>query len=147
VVVKPDAALTLSVRDRLRCFQPSRDWLFEGAAASFGERTFAVVLRGVSYVRHPRNSELQTRKVRPMVEKFMGLSTALVEMGQQPLRVLTDITSEPFWTIVVEANVEKIDDFFVLEQKLMANESVRKSMGDYHSLIDRGRSEIYRLEP
>jgi hypothetical protein len=41
----------------------------------------------------------------------------------------------------------QIDDFFVLEQKLMANESVRKSMGDYHSLIDRGRSEIYRLEP
>jgi hypothetical protein len=86
-------------------------------------------------------------KVRPMVEKFMGLSTALVEMGQQPLRVLTDVTSEPFWTIVIEANVEKIDDFFVLEQKLMANESVRKSMGDYHSLIDRGRREIYRLEP
>jgi hypothetical protein len=85
-------------------------------------------------------------KVRPMVEKFMGLSAALVEMGQQPLRVLTDVTSEPFWTIVVEANVEKIDDFFILEQKLMANESVRKSMGDYHGLIDRGRREIYRLE-
>jgi hypothetical protein len=28
----------------------------------------------------------------------------------------------------------------------MANETVRKSMADYHDLIDRGRREIYRIE-
>jgi hypothetical protein len=85
-------------------------------------------------------------KVRQMVEKFRGLSTALVDMGQEPLRVLTDVTGEPFWTVVVEAKVETIDDFFAIEQRLMANEALRKTMGDYHSLIDRGRREIYRLE-
>jgi len=85
-------------------------------------------------------------KVRQMVEKFRGLSTALVGMGHEPLRVLTDVTGEPFWTIVVEAKVEKIDDFFAIEQSLMANEKVRTAMGDYHSLIDRGRREIYRVE-
>ncbi|HKE83472.1 MAG TPA: hypothetical protein VKB50_06955 [Vicinamibacterales bacterium] len=85
-------------------------------------------------------------KVRQMVDKFRGLSVALVEMGQEPLRVLTDVTGEPFWTIVVEATVEKIDDFFAIEQRLMGNEDIRKTMGDYHSLIDRGRREIYRLE-
>ena len=37
-------------------------------------------------------------------------------MGQEPLRLLTDVTGEPFWTIVAEARVEKIDDFFALEQ-------------------------------
>jgi hypothetical protein len=85
-------------------------------------------------------------KVREMVEKFRGLSTVLVEMGQEPLRVLTDVTGEPFWTIVVEATVEQIDDFFAIEQRLMANDTVRKTMSDYHSLIDRGRREIYRIE-
>ena len=84
-------------------------------------------------------------KVRSMIEKFDGLSMALVEMGQEPLRVLTDVTGEPFWTVVVEARVEKIDDFFTIEEKLMANETIRKSMADYHSLVDRGRREIYRI--
>ena len=50
-------------------------------------------------------------KVRQMVEKFRGISTALKEMGQEPLRLLTDVTGEPFWTIVAEAKVERIDDF------------------------------------
>ena len=85
-------------------------------------------------------------KVRHMVEKFRGISMVLTEMGQEPLRVLTDVTGEPFWTIVVEAKVEKIEDFFAIEQSLMANETLRKTMADYHDLIDRGRREIYRIE-
>ena len=85
-------------------------------------------------------------KVRQMVEKFRSISTVLKEMGQEPLRVLTDVTGEPYWTIVAEARVEKIDDFFTMEQNLMANETLRKAMADYHDLVDRGRREIYRLE-
>jgi hypothetical protein len=65
---------------------------------------------------------------------------------QQPLRVLTDVAGEPFWTIVAEATVEKIEDFFAMEQRLMQTESLRKSMADYHDLVDRGRREIYRVE-
>ena len=85
-------------------------------------------------------------KVRQMAEKFRQISTVLTGMGQQPLRVLTDVTGEAFWTIVVEAEVEKIDDFFAIEQRLMAEETLRQTMADYHSLIDRGRREIYRIE-
>jgi hypothetical protein len=85
-------------------------------------------------------------KVRDMVEKFRGISTALEEMGQEPLRIMTDVTGEPFWTIVAEGKVEKIEDFFALEQRLMANEAFRKTMADYHELVDRGRREIYRIE-
>ena len=85
-------------------------------------------------------------KVRQMVEKFGGISAVLKEMGQEPLRVLTDVTGEPFWTIVAEARVETIDDFFAVEQKLTANESVRKVMADYHDLVESGRREIFRVE-
>ena len=88
-------------------------------------------------------------KVRQMVEKFRSISTVLKEMGQEPLRVLTDVTGEPFWTIVAEAKVEKIDDFFAIEQTLMANETLRKTMADYHDLVDSGRREIFesKTEP
>jgi hypothetical protein len=85
-------------------------------------------------------------KVRQMAEKFRAISTVLEEMGQEPLRLLTDVTGEPYWTIVAETQVEKVDDFFAMEQNLMANETLRKTMADYHDLVDRGRREIYRIE-
>jgi hypothetical protein len=85
-------------------------------------------------------------KVRQMVEKFRAISAVLKDMGQEPMRVLTDVTGEPFWTIVAEAKVEKIDDFFVMEQKLTANETLGKAMADYHDLVASGRREILRIE-
>jgi hypothetical protein len=85
-------------------------------------------------------------KVRQMADKFRAISHALEEMGHEPMRLLTDVTGEPFWTIVAEAKVEKIDDFFAAEQKLTANETVAKAMADYHDLVESGRREIYRVE-
>ena len=85
-------------------------------------------------------------KVRLMLEKFRSISTVLIEKGQEPLRILTDVTGEPFWTIVAEARVEKIDDFFAMEQTLMSNETLRNTMADYHDLVGSGRREIYRIE-
>ena len=85
-------------------------------------------------------------KVRQMREKFRSLSAVLEQNGQEPLRVLTDVTGEPFWTLVAEMRVEKIDDFFAMEQKLMANDTLRTTMADYHDLVDSGRREIYRVE-
>ena len=85
-------------------------------------------------------------RVRQMVEKFRGMSAALQEMGQEPLRVLTDVTGEPYWTLIAEVRVEKIDDFFTMEQTLGNNETVRKTMADYHDLVTGGRREIYRIE-
>jgi hypothetical protein len=85
-------------------------------------------------------------KVRQMVEKFKGISEVLKEMGHEPLRLLTDVTGEPYWTIVAEAQVETIDDFFAVERQLTTNETVGKTMADYHDLVDNGRREIYRLE-
>jgi hypothetical protein len=85
-------------------------------------------------------------KVRQMVEKFGAISEGLRELGHPPLRVLTDVTGEPFWTLVAEVQVEKIDDFFSVEQRLTTNDKVRAAMADYHDLVDNGRREIYRLE-
>jgi hypothetical protein len=85
-------------------------------------------------------------KVRQMVEKFRTISTALKDMGHEPMRLLTDVTGEPFWTIVAEAKVEKVDDFFAMEQTLMTNEALRKTMADYHDLLGSGRREILRIE-
>ena len=81
-----------------------------------------------------------------MVEKFHSMSKVLQHMGPEPLRVLTDVAGEPFWTIVAEAKVEKIDDFFGMERTLMSNEALQRTMSDYHALVESGRREIYRVE-
>jgi hypothetical protein len=85
-------------------------------------------------------------KVRQMVEKFKQISMVLTEMGHEPMRLLTDVTGEPFWTIVAEAKVNTIDDFFAVEHTLTANEALRTTMADYHDLVASGRREIYRIE-
>lgn len=85
-------------------------------------------------------------KVRQMADKMRILSAALKDMGHEPLRLLTDISGEPYWTIVAEAKVEKIEDFLAVDQTLMANETIRKTMADYHDLVESGRREIYRIE-
>jgi hypothetical protein len=85
-------------------------------------------------------------KVRQMVEKFRGVSTVMKDMGHEPFRLLTDATGEPFWTIVAETQAKTIDEFFAVEQKLMANETLRQIMADYHDLVESGRREIFRVE-
>ena len=85
-------------------------------------------------------------KVRQMVDKFRQISTVLKELGHEPMRLLTDVTGEPYWTVIAEAKVEKIDDFFAMERTLMTNETLRRTMADYHDLVVSGRREIYRIE-
>jgi hypothetical protein len=85
-------------------------------------------------------------KVRPLMDRFRVLSAALQETGRPPLRLLTDVSGESFWTLVAEVSVETVDEFFVVEQKLMGNESVRSAMAGYHELVERGRREVYRVE-
>ena len=85
-------------------------------------------------------------KVRQMVDKFREISAVLKDTGHEPMRLLTDVTGEPYWTVIAEATVEKIDDFFAIEQTLMANEKLRKAMADYHDLVASGRRDIYRIE-
>ena len=85
-------------------------------------------------------------KVRPLIDRFQTLSAAVQQTGRAPLRLLTDVSGEPFWTLVAEVTVETVNEFFTIEQGLMANESVRNAMAGYHDLVESGRREIYRVE-
>jgi hypothetical protein len=86
-------------------------------------------------------------KVRMMIENFQTISKALEEMGRPPLRLLTDVSGEPFWTLVVEASVNTVEEFVEMERAVTEQPSVQAKLGGYHDLIQSGRREIYRIEP
>ena len=85
-------------------------------------------------------------RVRELKDKFRTLSAAMQETGRPPLRLLTDVSGEPFWTLIAEVTVQSVDEFFSIEETLMSKDSVQKAMAGYHELVERGRREIYRVE-
>ena len=85
-------------------------------------------------------------QVRLLLDKFKALSGFVQKQGLKPIRLLTDVSGAGFWTMVAEIEVERIDDFFAMEQKLMGDPAVGSAMSGYHTLVDHGLREIYRLE-
>ena len=84
-------------------------------------------------------------KVRPMVEKARAMNKVGVKKGMPKMRVLTDLSAERFWTIVMEIETESVEAFMN-----MMNEGDMKEMEEimkgYHDLIEHGRREIYTIE-
>jgi len=85
-------------------------------------------------------------QVRPMVEKSLALNRLGKKMGMGAMRVMTDVSAERFWTVVMEIEVESIEQFEEMMKKSMENKELQDVMKGYHDLVDHGRREIYRLE-
>ena len=85
-------------------------------------------------------------KVRTMVEKFQAISRIGQKMGIGPMRIMTDVSAERYWTVVTEMDVPSIEEFAKMMKESMANKELQDVMKDYHDLVDTGRREIYQLE-
>ncbi len=85
-------------------------------------------------------------QVRPMVQKFLALDKLGRQMGFGPMRVMTDVCAERYWTVVSEMEVESIEKFSEMTRKSMEIKEFQEAMKGYHDLIVKGRREIYQLE-
>lgn len=89
-------------------------------------------------------------KVRPMVEKFLAMSKLMSKSGMGGMRVMTDVSTDRYWTLVAEMESPSLTAF----EKMMAGEGMseadgkefEKIMQGYHDLVESGRREIYKLE-
>ena len=84
-------------------------------------------------------------KVRPMVKKLQAMADLTRKKGM-PMRIMTDVTAERFWTVVSEFEVKNFDDFMTMEQDDETTKAMGEIMKDYHDLVDIGRREVYRIE-
>ena len=88
----------------------------------------------------------QPGKVGELTKKFKALGEVMRGMGVEPFRLYTDVSGEPFWTLVLEREYESLDDMIGLESKVMSDASARAAMSGYHDLVKSGRREIYKVE-
>jgi hypothetical protein len=85
-------------------------------------------------------------QARPMVQKFLAISRLGQQMGVGPIRVMTDVSAERYWTVVSEMEVESLEKFAELSKKSMEMKEFQEAMKGYHDLVDHGRREIYSIE-
>lgn len=85
-------------------------------------------------------------QVRPMVQKFVALSKLIEKMGFGPMRIMTDVSAERYWTVVAEINVPSLEEYAKMSRESMGLKEFQDAMKGYHDLIDHGRREIYQLE-
>lgn len=85
-------------------------------------------------------------KVGELKKKFRAVSAIMEVMDLPTFRLLTDVSGEPYWTLVAEIEVESLDAFGEIEDRVMGDPAAREAMSGYHDLVQAGRREIYRLE-
>lgn len=89
-------------------------------------------------------------KVRPLVEKFLAMSKLGTKSGMPPMKIMTDVSAERYWTLVAEMEVPSLQAFEEMMrgqgQSDADTKEFEKIMKDYHDLVEYGRREIYKLE-
>lgn len=85
-------------------------------------------------------------KVRPMVEKALAMNKIGVKKGQPKMRILTDLSAERFWTIVMEIETESVEAFMNMMGDTEDMKEMEEIMKGYHDLVESGRREIYTIE-
>jgi hypothetical protein len=48
-------------------------------------------------------------QVRPLVQKFQTLAKVATNMGLGSIRVMTDVSAERFWTVILEVEAESLE--------------------------------------
>jgi hypothetical protein len=90
-------------------------------------------------------------KVRPLLEKFQAMNRLMASAGRGNMRLMTDFSGAPYWTLVAEFETASMAEFEKMMQRDEMSEADAKEferlMEGYHDLIESGRREVYRLEP
>jgi len=58
-------------------------------------------------------------QARQMVQKFLALDKLGRQIGFGPMRVMTDVSAERYWTVVSEMEVESMEKYVELTKKSM----------------------------
>lgn len=81
-------------------------------------------------------------KAKDLVAK---LKQAMPHMGGAKMRVMTDAVAG-YWTVVIESEVEKLDEYLDRARGMGGNPELGKIMQGYMELVTGGHREVFRVE-
>jgi len=84
-------------------------------------------------------------QARAMVTKFHALSKLLQPLGVGPLKVMTDVSSERYWMVVSEAEVDNLERYAEVQQQSMSKKEFQDAMAGYHDIVVEGSREVYTI--
>ena len=85
-------------------------------------------------------------KVRPLVEKFLAMKKLGERKGWGKMRVMTDVSSQRYWTLVAEIEAPSLEAFMAMGEHTQDAQEFEQIMRGYHDLVESGRREIYQIE-
>ena len=83
-------------------------------------------------------------KAKELIEKFKLTFDAMKEDNFTNSRIMVDAVAD-YWTVVIESDFEKLDDFERHMQGYGMRPEVMKAMEGYMDLLIEGHREIYRI--
>lgn len=84
-------------------------------------------------------------KAKELVFIFKKAVPLMNSMGVKNYRILTDSVST-YWTVVLEFEVEKISEYFELQESRKSNPELQEAMQGYMDLVVEGHREIFKVE-
>jgi hypothetical protein len=81
-----------------------------------------------------------------MVQTFLALDKLGRQMGFGAMRVMTDVSSERYWMVVSEMEVESLEKHGEMMRKSMESKEFQEAMKGYHDFVIEGRREVYTIE-
>jgi hypothetical protein len=85
-------------------------------------------------------------KVRPLVDKFLAMKKLGEQKGWGKMRVMTDVSSQRYWTLVAEIEAPSLEAFMAMGEGDQDAKQFEEIMRGYHDLVESGRREIYKIE-
>src|SRR5687768_11171304 len=85
-------------------------------------------------------------KVGEMIKRFKQMEPLAKEAGQAPVRVMTDVSGEQFWTIVWEQETPSLEKYLDDMRKSASDPRLQKLMEGYHDFVVSGKREVYKIE-
>ena len=84
-------------------------------------------------------------KAKELVEKFRRTIPSMEAHDRfTNIRIMVDVVAD-YWTVVIESDVEKLEDFERHMSEFGTRAEVREAMAGYMDLVLEGRREIYRI--
>ncbi len=81
-----------------------------------------------------------------LVTMFKKAAPLMKELGAGDMRIMTDVSGQRYWTVVIEQDVESLDGMSEQSRNTMSDPRIASILAGYHEHVVGGGRELYKKE-